>query len=138
MRGAFMEIRQKLFEAADKVRNNAYAPYSKYQVGAAIYGNDGNIYTGTNVENVSYPCGTCAEAGAIAAMIASGTRKIKAILIISEGNELVYPCGACLQKIAEFSDENTKVYLANLQGIQEEYGVKDLLPHNFVAKELKK
>jgi cytidine deaminase len=71
-------------------------------------------------------------------MIASGTRKIKAILIISEGNELVYPCGACLQKIAEFSDGNTKVYLANLQGIQEEYGVKDLLPHNFVAKELKK
>jgi cytidine deaminase len=138
MRGTFMEIKQKLFEAADKVRSNAYAPYSKYQVGAAIYGNDGNIYTGTNVENVSYPCGTCAEAGAIAAMIASGVQKIKAILVISDDNELVYPCGACLQRISEFSDENTKVYLANLQGIQKEYGVKDLLPHNFVAKDLKR
>ncbi|MCM1323500.1 MAG: cytidine deaminase [Acetobacter sp.] len=132
-----MEIKKQLWEKAKIVRLNAYTPYSNYKVGAAICAESGKIYASCNVENLSFPCGTCAEAGAIATMIAGGDKKIKAILIISEGNELVYPCGACLQRIAEFADDETLVYLADITAIRKTYHIKDLLPHNFKASELK-
>lgn len=132
-----MEIEQQLLEKAKNACLNAYAPYSKYHVGAAIYTQSGNIYASCNVENISYPCGTCAEAGAISAMVASGDTKIKAILVLSDGRDLVYPCGACLQRIAEFSDEKTMVYLANLEKVLKVYSLKELLPHNFQTVELK-
>ena len=133
-----MEIKEKLFEQAKSVRSSAYAPYSKYKVGAAIYAKSKKIYTGCNVENISFPCGTCAEAGAIAAMIAGGDKKIEAILILADGKNLVYPCGACLQRIAEFSDENTKIYLADTKKIHKEHLLKDLLPNNFKEEEIGK
>ena len=131
-----MEISKQLYEKAKTARQNAYAPYSKYFVGAAIYSAGGNIYASCNVENISFPCGTCAEAGAIAAMIAGGDKKIQAILIVSAGKDLVYPCGACLQRIAEFSDENSLIYLADEKEIRKTYRLAELLPHNFKAKEL--
>jgi len=126
-----MEIGEKLFKQAKTVRDNAYAPYSKYKVGAAIYAESKKIYTGCNVENVSFPCGTCAEAGAIAAMVAGGDSKIAAILILAEGKNLVYPCGACLQRIAEFATEKTKIYLADTQKIRKTHTLKELLPYGF-------
>lgn len=132
-----MAIKEQLFALAAEVKARAYVPYSKYKVGAAIYAESGNIYTGCNVENISYPCGTCAEAGAIASMVSGGDNKIREILVTSDGAELVYPCGACLQRIAEFADEQTKIHLADKEGICHTYLLNDLLPHNFIAKELK-
>ena len=125
------DIVQILYQKALEVRLNAYAPYSQYKVGAAVYTANKNIYTGCNVENISFPCGTCAEAGAIAAMVAGGDKTIKNMLIVSEGKNLVYPCGACLQRIAEFVNENTIIYLANTQKICEKHLLKELLPYNF-------
>jgi len=126
-----MDIAQQLFEKAKQIRTNAYAPYSKYLVGAAICTTNKKIFSSCNVENVSFPCGTCAEAGAIASMIAGGERKISAILIVAEGKNLVYPCGACLQRIAEFGDEQTKIYLADTEQIRKEYTLGELLPYAF-------
>lgn len=131
-----MDIKKQLFEQASNARLRAYAPYSKYYVGASIYSENKNIYSACNVENISFPCGICAEAGAISAMVAGGDKKIKSILIISDGADLVYPCGACLQRIAEFSDEETKIYLANLKEICKTYTLKDLLPYGFKTSEL--
>lgn len=132
-----MEIKQQLWEKAKAACLNAYAPYSNYSVGAAILAQSGRVYTSCNVENVSFPCGTCAEAGAIAAMVAGGDKKIKEILVVSGGKELVYPCGACLQRIAEFADSETVIYLADMSEIRRTYHLSNLLPYNFKASELK-
>jgi cytidine deaminase len=126
-----MDKLQQLLQKAISAKANAYAPYSHYQVGAAVLSDKGNIYAACNVENISFPCGTCAEAGAISAMVTAGDTKIKSILITSNGKELVYPCGACLQRIAEFGDNDTIIYLANTQRICQEYTLKNLLPYNF-------
>lgn len=128
---------QQLLAMAVTAKDKAYAPYSKYHVGAAICAKSGKIYTSCNVENISFPCGTCAEAGAIAAMVAGGDNDIDAILIVADGAELVYPCGACLQRIAEFATPQTIVYLATETEVCKTYQLKELLPYNFVAKELK-
>lgn len=126
-----MEIAKMLFKQAKEAQANAYAPYSKYKVGAAIYTKSKKIYVGCNVENVSFPCGTCAEAGAIAAMIAGGDKEIASILILATGKNLVYPCGACLQRIAEFSTSETTVYLADMEKICKTYTFAELLPYGF-------
>lgn len=120
-----------LFEKALAARGNAYAPYSGFAVGAAVLGANGRVYAGCNVENVSYPCGTCAEAGAIAAMAADGERLIREIVIVAGGKSLVAPCGACLQRIFEFADEHTLIRLANLDGIKKSYKISQLLPVSF-------
>ena len=133
-----MEIKDKLLQEANKAKNNAYAPYSNYKVGASILSDSGKIYSSCTVENISFPCGTCAEAGAIASMVAGGDKKISTILIVAEAKELVYPCGACLQRIAEFSDENTIIYLADAKKICKQYYLRELLPQDFTATELKK
>ena len=85
----------KLFELARSARRNAYAPYSNFAVGVALLSQEGNFYKSCNVENISYPCGSCAETGAIAAMVAGGDKQIAEILVLAEGSELITPCGAC-------------------------------------------
>ena len=125
-----------LFKAAMTVRENAYAPYSNFQVGAAIRADSGEIYTGCNVENVAYPEGTCAEAGAIAAMIAAGETEIKEILVVAGGASKVSPCGGCRQKIAEFAQGDTPVYMADLVGDIEEITIGGLLPAGFDKEHL--
>ena len=125
-----------LFKAAMTVRENAYAPYSNFQVGAAIRAASGEIYTGCNVENVAYPEGTCAEAGAIAAMIAAGETEIKEILVVAGGASKVSPCGGCRQKIAEFAQGDTPVYMADLAGDIGEITIGDLLPAGFDKEHL--
>lgn len=127
-----------LFKAAMTVRENAYAPYSNFQVGAAIRTASGKVYTGCNVENVAYPEGTCAEAGAIAAMIAAGETEIKEILVVAGGASKVSPCGGCRQKIAEFAQGDTPVYMADLAGDIEEISIGDLLPAGFDKEHLEK
>ena len=133
-----MDIANKLFSAAVKAREKAYAPYSEFKVGAAIYADDLQIYKGCNVENISYPCGTCAEAGAVAAMVANGATRILEILVLADSAELILPCGACLQRIAEFADDNAVVHLANLKGVQKSIPFRKLMPYAFNSKELHK
>lgn len=122
-----------LIEAARAVRENAHAPYSKFKVGAAVQAASGAIYVGCNVENVAYPEGTCAEAGAIAAMIASGDTKIAAVTVIADSPQPVSPCGGCRQKIAEFADGDVVVTLATIDGTVLETTVAKLLPGSFDA-----
>lgn len=131
-----MENQNKLFALAQKCRANAYAPYSNFQVGAAILADNGSFYGGCNVENASYPCGTCAEAGAISAMIADGAKHIQEILIIAD-TDCILPCGNCLQKIAEFGNSETLIHSANLNGIVRTFKLNDLLHTHFQAKDMK-
>ena len=93
-----MNNQQKLLSMAQTAASNAYCPYSHFAVGAAIESEDGKFYAGCNVENVSYPVGTCAETGAISAMIAGGSKRISAILIYADSKTLISPCGACRQR----------------------------------------
>ena len=125
-----------LFKAAMTVRENAYAPYSNFLVGAAIRTPSGKIYAGCNVENVAYPEGTCAEAGAIAAMIAAGENEIVEILVVAGGHAKVSPCGGCRQKISEFAQRNVPVFMADLSGDIEESSIGDLLPAGFDKEHL--
>ena len=125
-----------LFEKARAVRENAYAPYSKFKVGAAVRTVTGKEFVGCNVENSAYPQGTCAEAGAIAAMIAAGEKEIAEICIVADSPSPVSPCGGCRQKLAEFSKPSTSVHLANLNGVLVSHMLGDLLPHSFSSDHL--
>lgn len=129
---------KQLFQRALDARSKAYAPYSNFAVGVALEGENGKIYTGCNVENVSYPCGTCAEAGALAAMNVDGCREIKQMVVVADSQNLITPCGACLQRLAEFSDSKTKIHLANLKGVQKSLTLAELLPLKFHEESLKK
>lgn len=118
----------KLLDLARAAADNAYAPYSRLRVGAAVLSGSEQFYSGCNVENVSFPVGTCAEESAIAAMICGGDTRIAAILIYAESRNLISPCGACRQRIAEFATPETSVYLANQNGIQKTLTSQELLP----------
>ena len=122
-----------LMDAAREVRENAYAPYSRFKVGAAVRGRSGQIYRGCNVENVAYPEGTCAEAGAIAAMIAAGETELTEVAVIADSPSPVPPCGGCRQKLAEFGRHDVPVTLATIDGATLETTVGDLLPGRFDA-----
>lgn len=120
-----------LLQAARQVREMAYAPYSQFKVGAAIRGASGRVYTGCNVENVAYPEGTCAEAGAIAAMVAGGETEITEVCVIADSPTPVPPCGGCRQKLAEFARADVPVTLATIAGDRLDTSVGELLPGRF-------
>ncbi|MEO1138698.1 MAG: cytidine deaminase [Pseudomonadota bacterium] len=120
-----------LLEEAKRVRENAYAPYSNFKVGAALMTSSGSVFSGCNVENVAYPEGTCAEAGAIAAMIAAGETAIASIAVVADSPEPVTPCGGCRQKLAEFGAGDMPVTMATLQGAQVTQPLSALLPGAF-------
>jgi cytidine deaminase len=122
-----------LLQAATAVREHAYVPYSRFKVGAAIRAGSGATYVGCNVENVAYPEGTCAEAGAIAAMVAAGETRIEEIWVIADSPEPVPPCGGCRQKIAEFAAPGVQVTLCTTDGKARTVSVADLLPGVFTA-----
>jgi cytidine deaminase len=127
-----------LLEAATTIRHNAYAPYSRFKVGAAIRAASGAVYTGVNVENVAYPEGTCAEAGAIAAMVAGGETVITEVCVIADSPTPVPPCGGCRQKIAEFAASDVQVTLCTTEGARLTMSVADLLPGVFSAAHMAK
>jgi cytidine deaminase len=129
---------EALFEAAAAARTSAYAPYSGFAVGAALLAPSGRIYSGCNVENAAYPVGTCAEAGALSALVAAGERRILAAAIVGSGDRPCPPCGACRQRLAEFAAPETPVYYSN-QGLSDRRTgrVGDLLPSTFSAESLK-
>ena len=125
-----------LFEAAADVRVRAHAPYSNFFVGAAVLDDEGRIHVGCNVENAAYPEGLCAEAGALAAMVAAGGgRRILAVAIVggpAVGEEIQCPpCGGCRQKIREFAGEATTVHLRDGAGEISSVALADLLPLSF-------
>ncbi len=128
-----MQQTSDLRDAALSVRENAHAPYSKFKVGAAIRAVSGAIYRGCNVENVAYPEGTCAEAGAIAAMVASGETALTQVYVVAGSPSPVPPCGGCRQKLAEFGAGDVSVTLATVDGIERATTIADLLPGAFDA-----
>lgn len=129
---------EALFAAAARVQSLAYAPYSNFKVGAAILADDGAVYPGCNVENAAYPSGSCAEQGAISAMVAGGGRRITAILVLGEGEALVTPCGACRQRIREFATPETPVAVAGPNGIRQVFSLSELLPASFGPDNLRR
>jgi cytidine deaminase len=125
-----------LMDGALAVREHAHAPYSGYRVGAAVMDEAGRIHAGCNVENAAYPEGLCAEAGAIAAMVAAGGRRIRAIAVAG-GHDTpgaCTPCGGCRQKIREFADADTRIVLLDGAGATVGYGIDDLLPYSFLLQ----
>jgi len=126
-----MSSTEQLFEAAREAMALCYAPYSKFPVGAAIRAEDGKIYKGANIENLAFPQGWCAECTAIGAMVMGGASKIVEIAVIAEKMALCPPCGGCRQKIAEFADRNTRIYLCTETGIGKTMTMDELLPFSF-------
>ena len=121
----------ELFEAAKKAMQFSHSPYSKFPVGAAIRADDGNVYLGANIENLSFPQGWCAEPSAISAMIMGGAKKITEMAVIAEKLALCPPCGGCRQKIAEFATPETRIYLCDEVGVQKVMTMEELLPFSF-------
>ena len=128
--------KKELIEAATAVRENAYAPFSSFKVGAAIEMEDGEVIDGCNVESASYGLTVCAERVAIWKAISEGKRKIKHIAVVADTEDLTPPCGVCRQIIWEFGGD-IPVTMANLKGKTETVQMKDLLPRAFDTKFLK-
>jgi len=122
-----------LLDEARNIRERAYAPYSGFKVGAAIRARSGRVYTGVNVENASYPEGTCAEAGAIAAMVAGGDTEIAEVAVIADCPDPVPPCGGCRQRIAEFAKGDVPITMATVAGATLTRRLDELLPGAFVS-----
>lgn len=127
----------KLSEAASAVRERAYAPYSAFKVGAALRCDDGAIHVGCNVENAAYPEGICAEGGAIAAMVASGGRRIVEIVVCGGERGPCTPCGGCRQKLREFGAPGMPVYMIDPAGqVLLVKTLGELLPESFGPESL--
>lgn len=125
------EMQRTLINAAITAKASAYAPYSNFQVGAAILAEDGKIYTGCNVENAAYPVGSCAEAGAISAMVIAGQSQIQAIAVAGGGEALCTPCGGCRQRIREFASATTQILICDSTGLRHTTTLDALLPMSF-------
>ena len=106
-----------LLDLARRMMLHAHAPYSKYHVGAAVRGEDGSIHGGCNVENASFPQGICAETGAIAALVASGNKRILECVVVGPGPEVITPCGGCRQKLRELGADDMPVHLCGPDGL---------------------
>lgn len=131
-----MSEASNLIDAAAEVRLNAYAPYSGFKVGAALRTPSGRVHLGCNVENVAYPEGTCAEAGAIAAMVAAGESSITEVAVIADSPVPVTPCGGCRQKLFEFASPDATITMATTGGESIKMAVADLLPGAFVKAQM--
>ncbi|HMV82688.1 MAG TPA: cytidine deaminase [Blastocatellia bacterium] len=122
---------EELIELARQVRELAYAPYSKFKVGAVVECRDGRIFTGCNVENSSYGLTMCAERNALAKAVSEGARDFVRIAVIADAHAPVPPCGACRQVISELCGRQTEVVMVNLRGQIETHTVDELLPEAF-------
>lgn len=129
-------VAMSLMDDARAVRERAYVPYSNFKVGAALRASSGTVHVGCNVENVAYPEGTCAEAGAIAAMVAAGDLEIQEVAVIADSPTPVSPCGGCRQKLAEFGKADTKVVLGTMDGLLIETTIGELLPGVFSTEHM--
>lgn len=121
---------RELIDTAKKMLDTAYAPYSKFHVGAALMDSQGNVFTGCNIENSSYGCACCAERTAVFKAVSEGSRSFEAIAIVSSAGGETFPCGICRQVLSEFSPE-IRIILENERGELVTYKLQELLPHSF-------
>lgn len=135
--GGDVLIYKELIKKAMEAKQNAYAPYSGFPVGAALLTEAGDIYTGCNIECSSYGGTNCAERTAIFKAISEGERNIEAIAVISGSDDYIYPCGICRQVIAEFGDK-IKIIVAKSEYDFKIYTINELLPNSFSYKDIKK
>ncbi len=119
-----------LFDAAVKVRENSYSPYSNFKVGAVLECESGKIYTGTNVENASFGATVCAERIAIFKAISDGERKFKRIVLVADTEKPPSPCGVCRQVMSEFNSE-LEIYMCNLKGDCKKVTLLEIFPEQF-------
>jgi homotetrameric cytidine deaminase len=122
---------EALLRAAEAAMRNAYVPYSRFPVGAALRASSGAIHVGANVENAAYPQGWCAEASAIGAMATAGDTRIVEVAVVAERMEICPPCGGCRQRLAEFAGPGTPVHLGRPGGARESHSLAELLPLSF-------
>lgn len=125
---------QRLHAAALAARERAYAPYSHFAVGAALLDEQGRIHAGCNVENAAYPQGSCAEAGALAALVLAGGRQLQAALVLADtgpGGAPCTPCGGCRQRLREFGADGLPVLVADPSGLRARFTLGELLPASF-------
>ena len=127
---------EALFAAAKAAYDNAYAPYSKFPVGAAVKTPEGEIYSGCNVENAAYPQGWCAETSALAAMVGAGRRRVAEVCVVGGGAGLCTPCGGCRQKLREFCAAETPIHVAGPEGVRASFTLGALLPESFGPENL--
>ncbi len=125
-----------MFEEAKIAREKAYAPYSKFKVGAALRTKDGKVYHGCNIENAAYSMCNCAERTALFSAYAKGDKAFDLLVVVADTNRPVPPCGACRQVISELCHPDMAVILTNLKGDVEEMTVKQLLPGAFSPEDL--
>lgn len=126
---------KKLIREALRAKEGAYVPYSNFRVGAAVLTEDGKIYSGCNIEIASYSPTNCAERTAIFKAVSEGSRKIKAIAVVGDG-DFTYPCGVCRQVLREFG-KDAQIFVANSEDEYRKYTLEDLLPHSFGPEDLK-
>ncbi|WP_024586797.1 cytidine deaminase [Aliihoeflea sp. 2WW] len=126
-----------LFAAARAAMAHAYAPYSKFPVGAALLTTDGRVFTGANIEVASYPEGWCAETTALGHYVMAGGGKLAEIAVVAEKMDRITPCGGCRQRLAEFADPQTKLHLCDQNGIVETVTMAEILPFGFRGDTLK-
>ncbi|MGL4344696.1 MAG: cytidine deaminase [Cellulosilyticaceae bacterium] len=126
---------EELVRCAHEAKEKAYAPYSKFKVGAALLTKTGKIYTGCNIENASYGATNCAERTAIYKAVSEGETEIVAIAVVSSGHEFTYPCGICRQVIAEFMKDGELVF-ENSKGELQVISLKELFPYSFTQEDL--
>lgn len=127
---------QALVAAARAAREHAYAPYSKFAVGAAVLDEHGRIHAGGNVENAAYPQGWCAETSALAHLVGAGARRVLAVAVVGVADDPVTPCGGCRQKIREFAAADCPVWVADLNGVRARFTLAELLPASFGPEHL--
>lgn len=131
-----MDWKKELVKMAVDEKSKAYAPYSKFRVGAAVMTEDDRVYTGINIENASFGATICAERTAIAKAVSNGSLKIKAIAMASDSEELVFPCGICIQVLLEFGKHDTIVLCSDSKGNFKEYELRELMPYYFKFREV--
>ena len=127
--------KEQLVDIAKKAREYAYAPYSKFKVGAALLTKSGKIFTGCNVENSSFGASMCAERVAVFKAVSEGEREFEAIAVVTDTVDPAMPCGMCRQVLSEFSLD-IKIYAANLNGEVKSTTLRELLPFAFTKKDL--
>lgn len=124
---------EMLVREATEAKKRAYAPYSGFRVGAALLAESGKVYTGANIENISYGATNCAERTAIFKAVFEGERKIDAIAIASDSEDFIYPCGICRQVLAEFGSKDTRIICSNSTGLFRIHTLEELLPNAFIT-----
>jgi cytidine deaminase len=126
-----------LVDAARTARDRAYAPYSRFAVGAALLDEHGRVHTGANVENAAYPQGLCAEAVALSQLVMAGATRVMAAAVVGVARDPVTPCGGCRQKLREFATDDCPVLVADLETVRVRTTLGELLPMSFGPEHLR-